>query len=263
MKYVLDSNVAAKWLLRESDSAKASRLRDDYRQNLHDLIAPDVLPVEVGHALTRAERQGRISQSDSLHLWLDMMTTAPRFFAYVPLMPRALALSSQARIGVYDCLYVALAVKEQCLVVSADQRLLNTFPSHTVHAKTLRGRRAATTSAESIYVWAAIIDDRGHAMNVIEETIDATLDSNGQLQLAQQPRLPPGPVQVTFRPVSAGRQQRGLADVVREIAAEQRARGFAGELRAEEEARLAEDAERDQELDAARGAACRTPSRRL
>lgn len=101
-------------------------------------------------------------------------------------------------------------------------------------------------------------------MNVMEETIDATLDSNGQLQLAQQPRLPPGPVQVTIRPVSAVRQQRGLADVIREIAAEQRARGFAGrsagELRAEEEARLAEDAERDQELDAARGAACRTPS---
>jgi len=132
MKYVLDSNVAAKWLLRESDSAKASRLRGDYRQNIHDLIAPDVLPVEVGHALTRAERQGRISQSDSLNLWLDMMMTAPRFFAYLPLMPRALALSSQARVGVYDCLYVALAENERCRVVSADQRLLSTFPSHTV-----------------------------------------------------------------------------------------------------------------------------------
>ncbi len=49
---------------------------------------------------------------------------------------------------------------------------------------------------------------------------------------------------------------RGLADVVREIAAEQRARGFPGrsaaELRAEDDARLAEDAERDRELDTAR-----------
>lgn len=132
MKYVLDSNVAAKWLLREPDSAKACHLRGDYRQSIHELIAPDVLPVEVGHALTRAERQGRISQSDSLNLWLDMMMTAPRFFAYLALMPRALALSSQARIGVYDCLYVALAENEQCPVVTADQRLLSTFPSHTI-----------------------------------------------------------------------------------------------------------------------------------
>jgi hypothetical protein len=36
-------------------------------------------------------------------------------------------------------------------------------------------------------------------MNVTEETIDATLDQSGQLQLAHQPRLPPGPVQVTIR----------------------------------------------------------------
>jgi hypothetical protein len=51
-------------------------------------------------------------------------------------------------------------------------------------------------------------------------------------------------------------QRRGLADVIREIAADQRTRGFPGrpaaELLAEDDARRAEDAERDQELDAAR-----------
>jgi hypothetical protein len=93
-------------------------------------------------------------------------------------------------------------------------------------------------------------------MHVIEETIDATLDANGQLQLAHQPRLPPGPVRVTIRVATADGAPRVLADVIREIAAEQRARGFPGrsadDLRAEDDARLAEDAERDQELDAAR-----------
>ena len=92
-------------------------------------------------------------------------------------------------------------------------------------------------------------------MNVIEETIDATLDSNGELRLTQRPRLPPGPVQVTIR-VAAARPARGLADVIRDIAGEQRSRGFPGpsaeDLRAEDDARLTEDAERDQELDAAR-----------
>jgi hypothetical protein len=93
-------------------------------------------------------------------------------------------------------------------------------------------------------------------MNVIEETIDATLDSNGQLQLTHQPRLPPGPVRVTIRVAAAVGPQRGLADVIREIAAEQRARGFPGrsadELRAEDDALQAEDAERDRELETAR-----------
>jgi hypothetical protein len=93
-------------------------------------------------------------------------------------------------------------------------------------------------------------------MNVIEETIDAMLDSNGQLQLAHEPRLPPGPVRVTIRVAAAVGPHRGLADVIREIAAEQHSRGFPGrsaeDLRAEDDARLAEDAERDRELDAAR-----------
>jgi hypothetical protein len=96
-------------------------------------------------------------------------------------------------------------------------------------------------------------------VDVIEETIDATLEPNGHLRLSQQPQLPPGPVRVTIRAAAAPSQRRGLADVIREIAAEQRARGFPGrsdvELRAEEDARLDEDAERDQELDSARHSA--------
>jgi hypothetical protein len=95
-------------------------------------------------------------------------------------------------------------------------------------------------------------------MNVTEETIDATLDANGQLRLSHQPQLPPGPVRVTIRAATALGPRRGLADVIREIAAEQRARGFAGrsaaDLCAEDESRLDEDAERDRELDAARRA---------
>jgi hypothetical protein len=95
-------------------------------------------------------------------------------------------------------------------------------------------------------------------VSAFEETIDATLGPNGQLRLSRQPRLPPGPVRVTIRAAAAPGPRRGLADVIREIAAEQRSRGFPGrsaaDLCAEEEARLEEDAERDRELEAARRA---------
>ena len=56
-------------------------------------------------------------------------------------------------------------------------------------------------------------------MKVVEETIDATLDSNGHLRLTHQPRLPPGPVLVTIRVAVAVGPQHRLADVIREIAA--------------------------------------------
>ncbi len=53
---------------------------------------------------------------------------------------------------------------------------------------------------------------------------------------------------------AAGGPERGLADVIREIAAEQRSRGFPGQssvdLRAVDNARLDEDAARDQEWEA-------------
>ncbi len=96
-------------------------------------------------------------------------------------------------------------------------------------------------------------------MSIVEETIEATLDSHGQLILAQMPQLPPGPVHVTIRVANVVSPRRGLADVMREIAADQRARGFEGrseeELRADEDACIAEDEARDLLLDSARGRA--------
>jgi predicted nucleic acid-binding protein len=61
MKYVLDSSVAFKTLVTEADSAKAIQLYNDYQGGIHEFLAPDVFTVEVAHAITRAERQGRIT----------------------------------------------------------------------------------------------------------------------------------------------------------------------------------------------------------
>jgi predicted nucleic acid-binding protein len=123
--YVLDSNVALKWVLPEEDSAKALQLRDEARQRIHELLAPDVFPIEVGHALPRAERMGRIAKGAGWALWQTVLSDAPAFFASLPLMPRAFAISSQMRVGVYDCLYIALAEQEKCEFITADGPVLN------------------------------------------------------------------------------------------------------------------------------------------
>src|SRR5690242_12264284 len=114
MKYVLDSSVAFKWAIREVHTDKAIRLRDAYRNAVHELIAPDIFPVELGHALTRAERQGRITPPQASSLWRTVLQTAPILDASLPLMPQAIDLSSRTWQGVYDCLYVALAEREGC-----------------------------------------------------------------------------------------------------------------------------------------------------
>ena len=137
MRLILDSSVAFKTLVPEADSDRAIKLLYDFRHGIHELLAPDILPVEVGHALTRAERQGKVSPTNGYALWSGLMADCPPLAPYLPLMPRAYALSSQARIGVYDCLYIALAEQEHCEVVSADQRLVNTFPGQVVPLSSL------------------------------------------------------------------------------------------------------------------------------
>ncbi|HEX7378542.1 MAG TPA: type II toxin-antitoxin system VapC family toxin [Pirellulales bacterium] len=137
MKYVLDSSVALKWVLPEPDSANAIRLRAASQNGVHELLAPSILHVEVAHALTRVERQRRIAVSAGWPLWRTIMVDCPALTDSYPLMRRAFELSSQARIGVYDCLYVALAEAEQCSVATADERLLKTFPARTISLASL------------------------------------------------------------------------------------------------------------------------------
>jgi predicted nucleic acid-binding protein len=125
MKYVLDSSVAFKWEVPETGSDKANLLRDDFRNAIHELLAPDFFPLELAHALTRAERQGRIAVGQANLFWTDAMTTTPVLLPSLSLASRAIAISSQMRIGVYDCLYISLAEREQCDFITADDKLVN------------------------------------------------------------------------------------------------------------------------------------------
>jgi hypothetical protein len=78
MKYVLDSNVALRWVLPEPDADTAVRVRDDFRRDVTDLLSPDVFPFEIARARegraaweysidrTLAQARGRIDDPASL-----------------------------------------------------------------------------------------------------------------------------------------------------------------------------------------------------
>jgi predicted nucleic acid-binding protein len=135
MKYVLDSCVALKWVLAEPDSDKAIQVRDDYNRGIHELLAPDILLVEVAHALARAERRGIIHAPDGARRLQNISNNSPLLLPYLSLLPTAFAIASQFRVGVYDCLYVTLAEREACKHLTADDRLIRalqpTFPCIT------------------------------------------------------------------------------------------------------------------------------------
>jgi predicted nucleic acid-binding protein len=118
MKYVLDSSVAFKTLLAEQDSDKAQRLYAGFLNNYQELLAPDVFPIEIGHAIIRAERQGRITAAEGSVLIADLLNRLPAMHPSLPLLPRAYQISSVA----FDCekdvgqliLFIAAALVRQC-----------------------------------------------------------------------------------------------------------------------------------------------------
>ncbi len=125
MKYVLDASVAACWVLRTPLQAKALKLRTEYQQNIHELIAPSHFPGEIASALTKAERQKLIRVGDAHLLIQDILKAPPVLYVIDSLFYRAVEISSQTRSAFYDCLYVALADQENCELVTADDKLIN------------------------------------------------------------------------------------------------------------------------------------------
>jgi predicted nucleic acid-binding protein len=124
MKYVLDSSVALKWVLPEADSAKVIRLRDEYKNGVHQLLAPDIFTPEIANALASAERQARIKAGESAIFLHDILRAAPVIHPTPPLLPRAMALAIATRPAVYDCVYLALAEAEGCELVTADDQFV-------------------------------------------------------------------------------------------------------------------------------------------
>jgi predicted nucleic acid-binding protein len=79
----------------------------------------------VAHALTKARRRGIVT--DATRKWVELKVDSPQLFRSLLLMLRILDIANQARIGIYDCLYVAVAEREGCEIVTSDARLVNSL----------------------------------------------------------------------------------------------------------------------------------------
>jgi predicted nucleic acid-binding protein len=129
MKYVIDTSVQIKTLVTEADSAKAIRLCDEYRAGIHELLAPDLFPTEVANVLMILERAGKIRPGDANLLFSQFLVDIPPLHPTISLLPRAMEIAKQFGQSVYDSLYAALAEREGCEHVTADDRFLRSVQS--------------------------------------------------------------------------------------------------------------------------------------
>jgi predicted nucleic acid-binding protein len=130
---VLDASVIVKIYVGEPDSENAAA----WLSGSGARLVPAQALAKVGEVLSCKMKLGFVDFSQ-----LDLVLEAfGRQFTAVPvenLLSSAVALSLETSASVYDCLYVALAARENCLLVTADRRLVAKMTGMP-HAGLMRG----------------------------------------------------------------------------------------------------------------------------
>lgn len=120
-RYVIDASVAVKWFVPEIHSEEAARVLD----GSYELIAPDLLLPEFGNILWKKVQRGEISIETSRQILQDFKSVTLQTYPSEPLLESAVDMAISLERTVYDCFYLALAVTESCLLVTADKKFYN------------------------------------------------------------------------------------------------------------------------------------------
>lgn len=119
---VVDASVASKWFLFEQYSEEAIALT----QMDHKLIAPTLAHYEVAGSIIRARREERISDDEAtlqLGRWLKANSTnVVRLEQDDRDMIRGAQLAFELGHPLKDCLYLAMAERHDCPLVTADRQ---------------------------------------------------------------------------------------------------------------------------------------------
>lgn len=89
------------------------------------LIAPDLLLVEFASLLARKARRREIGAEQAREGFRLMQQSVVRLFETRPLLEPALELALHSQLALGDCVYLALAMQENCPFVTADRRLFH------------------------------------------------------------------------------------------------------------------------------------------
>lgn len=132
LRVVIDASVGLKWVLPEEDSDQARALLADGRGAGAQFLAPDAYLPEVVNALwARSSLRDEITGDEARDALERLFLSIPTLVPSTSLATQALELALAFRRPVYDCLYVALAIRLGCVVVTADRRMIRTFGEAT------------------------------------------------------------------------------------------------------------------------------------
>jgi predicted nucleic acid-binding protein len=120
---VVDSSVAAKWILPESDSLEARRLISDSSTEDQRLIVLDLVLTEVANAIWKRHHQRTITVEETCELLGRLLRMPVRVESSTRLLNSAMEIATRYDRAIYDALFVALAQDMKLPGVTADEPL--------------------------------------------------------------------------------------------------------------------------------------------
>lgn len=135
---VVDASVVIKWFIPEVHSAAARRLLE----HNHQFLAPDLLFAEITNVIWKKVRSGQLTHAQGRRLTNDLAKIAVETIPCRSLIDDAYLLASAAGRTVYDALYLALAVRLDVQMITADERLANALaaiPQLAPHVRPIQG----------------------------------------------------------------------------------------------------------------------------
>ncbi|MAO65259.1 MAG: hypothetical protein CL666_09695 [Balneola sp.] len=130
MSIVLDASIAAKWIFLEEDSDKAEQLLKDHS----GFLVPDLFYVEMDSIIGKKVRRRELEASDAHRKRDQVQRIAADVVYHQTLAKLAFDISVSLPVTMYDALYLALAMDNQTIMWTADNRLVRGL-SNTVLSK--------------------------------------------------------------------------------------------------------------------------------
>ncbi len=116
MTLIIDASVALKWVLAEDGTDRSRAL-----VTADALAAPDLLWIECANVLWVKARRGQITTEDARAALAAIAATPIRALSTTGLSAAALEIALELDHAAYDCLYLAAAMAERCVLVTADE----------------------------------------------------------------------------------------------------------------------------------------------
>ncbi|MGK6317521.1 type II toxin-antitoxin system VapC family toxin [Neorhizobium sp. DT-125] len=117
--FVIDASVIIKWVVQEAGTPEALSLLKG-----STLVAPELILTECANILWKKTRRGELSAAEAHFAARLIESSDLQLREMLPFFKASIELTMKLDHPAYDCIYLALALKENFRFVTADESLV-------------------------------------------------------------------------------------------------------------------------------------------